>query len=135
MNSAVDDGGQWRVDRRLLALGGALLALVVVAVWPVGIVPSYVHDDGTIHFAGGAALTLLLAASIPREDHAIAAAVAAAGVLWEPAEWWLYRCYQWIGTCEYASLQERMLGQDTLADMTLVALGALVALIVIGRYN
>jgi len=135
MNSAVDGEGQWRVDRRLLALGSVLLGLVVVAVWPVAVVPSYVHDDATVHFVSGVALTLFFAALIPREDHLIALAVATIGMLWEPLEWWLFRCYQGIGTCEGASLQEWMLGQDTLADMTLVALGALVALIATGRYN
>ena len=135
MNSAVDDGGRWRVDRRLLALGGALLGLVVVAVWPVDVVPSYVHDDATMHFAAGAALTLLFAALIPREDHLIALAVAAIGVVWEPVEWYYFRCVAGSGTCGRASLREWMLGQDTLADMTLVALGALVALVAIGRYT
>jgi len=135
MNSAVDEYGEWRVDRRLLVAGSALLAVAVIAVWPVDVVPGFVHDDALIHFTSGVALTLALAAIVPRADHIIAASVAVIGVLWEPLEWWLFRCHQGVGSCTEASFYNWMLGQDTLADMTLVALGALVALIAIGRYE
>jgi len=110
----------------------------VTIVLPLSVVVLYMAGErpGTqVRRWLGAALTLLFAALIPREDHLIALAVAAIGVVWEPVEWYYFRCVAGSGTCGRASLREWMLGQDTLADMTLVALGALVALIVIGRYN
>jgi len=132
---ARDDAGQWQVDRRLLAAGSGLLGVLILAVWPVDLVPPFLHDDALLHLFSGVAITLALAATIPRRDDAIAATVALIGVLWEPFEWWLFRCYRGIGDCTAVTFREWMTGQDTLADMTLVALGSLVALVLIGRYE
>ena len=136
MNSAVDANGQWRVDRRLLALGSVLLSVAVVVIWPVDIAPDFVHDDAVMHLTSGVALTLALAATIPRRDDLLALAVASLGILWELVEWWLFRCYWGPGDgCSMSTLTAWLLKEDTLADMTLVALGALAPLIVIGRYK
>lgn len=134
-NCAVDANGDWRVDRRLLAASAAVLSGLILAVWPVNLIPGFLHDDAVIHFSSGVALTLGLAALIPVRDDLLGLMVAIAGVVWEPFEWWWVRCHLEYGTCVQSSLTEWMSGQDTLADMALVALGALVALRLIGRYR
>jgi len=133
-DSARDESGKWRVNRRLLAVAAFVITILVVSVWPFRLIPAFLHVDAILHASMGVAITLILASIIPRRDDILAGITATLGVVWEPIEWVWFRCIQ-TDACTQANLIKWMLGEDTLFDMTLVALGAIIALIVIGRYR
>jgi len=133
-DSARDESGEWRVNRRLLILAGFIITALVVSVWPIRLIPAFLHVDAILHASMGVAITLILAGIIPRRDDILAGITATLGVVWEPVEWVWFDCIQ-TDACDAASLIEWMVGEDTILDMTLVAFGAVVALILIGRYR
>lgn len=146
-NSAIDDYGNWSPDRVMLGIGGLFIGLVVVLIWPVSLLPNFVHDDSLMHLSGGIALTLVFAALIPREDHQIAAAVMFLGVIWEPYEAYHFYCTggDWLtlvvqdahgtGRCSVDGVVHWMNRVDTVKDMSLVWCGSLLCLVGIGRYK
>jgi len=133
-DSARDESGGWRVNRRLLILAGFIIMATVVSIWPIGVIPWYTNLDIILHASGGAAIALILAGIIPTRDDILICITALLGVVWEPIEWYWFDCIQ-TDACTEVSLIKWMVGEDTLFDITLVALGAIVALIVIGRYR
>ncbi|WP_136687677.1 hypothetical protein [Halorhabdus amylolytica] len=121
--------GKWRINRTLLGASAVALGVAIVAVFPLRVVPSPWFADSLLHFSGGLALTLGLAAIVPRRDDLLALLVVLLGVLWEPVEAVHY------GRDTLPAMADWMTNNDTLKDMSLVAVGALVALVAIGRYE
>jgi len=118
----------------LLALAAFVITILVVSVWPFRLIPAFLHVDAILHASMGAAITLTLAAIVPRRDDILAVITGVLGIIWEPIEWYWFDCIQG-SACTQASLVTWMVGEDTVFDMALVALGAIIALIVIGRYR
>ena len=136
-DSARGPNGQRQVDSWLLALAALLLTVTVLAVFPLRLLPAPWWADSVLHFGSGTAITLGFAAVIPRRDDAIALAVAVIGFLWEPAEWTYFACELPVmpAECTAETLAEWMRSNDTQKDIVLVALGALVTLLGLGRYQ
>lgn len=133
-DSARDAAGTWRVNRRLLALSAVLLGVAILSVWPLELLPSPWYADSILHFLAGVALAFGAAAVVPVRDDVLVVAVILLGIVWEPLEWSWFRC--WAGSsCTADNLSMWMSSNDTIKDMALVALGAVAAMIGLGRYH
>jgi len=128
-DAARDADGNWRINRRVLAAGAVVLGIGVVAVFPLRLLPSPWFADSILHLSSGIALTLGLSAIVPRRDDVLALAVIVLGIVWEPVE------AIHFGTETLSGMIDWLSGNDTLKDMSLVTVGALVALVGTGRYE
>lgn len=93
------------------------------------ILPTFPKYDAVMHFFSGVAIALAIAAFIPRTDVAALLVVFIMGFVWEPVEWWYF-----LDQHQY-SLRAWMTREDTLFDITLVTLGGVLLLIVVGRFE
>ena len=115
-NVACDQDGNWRINRRLLAVSAVVLGVAIIAVFPLRVFPSPWFADSVLHFSGGLALTLGLAAIVPRRDDLLALLVIVLGILWEPVEAFHY------GRDTLPAMTDWMSNNDTVNYPTLLAL-------------
>lgn len=108
---------------------------IVVAIFPFRLLPEFVVDDSVAHLLGGVVIGLVGALLTDRADTAVALAALALGILWEVVESIWFQCLDGPpGPCA-PELAAWMVTNDTIADVALVVLGAVVVLVVIGRYE
>jgi len=129
--TAATAGPRLRGRPRVQLAVAAMVGLGVISIWPLRLVGRHPHDDILLHLGGGLALALALTALCPRATHAIVLLVGAASVVWEPVEWWLGT--QILATMP--TLTAWLLREDTLFDISLGILGALLAMLLAGRYR
>jgi len=159
-DSARDVYGNWRLNRQLIRylflFASIAIGSFVVSVFPARVIfpspPSYM--DSVLHFSAGICATLFFAAVLPARDDLLAVVVMILGILFEPTEWWFYWCNVadapflervsmlltgdiglGQGKCTSEGFKRWISGDDTIKDMTLVALGSLLTLATIGRYG
>lgn len=122
--------------RRLgLAVAALTLAAVVLAIYPFRLTPVVPHDDAVAHLLAGMAIGTTGTLATTRADHTIAVAALALGIGWEVVEGWWFKCLHPAPLPCPDELWIWFLMEDTLFDIALVVLGAVVALIAVGRYR
>jgi len=114
--------------------GGVLLGVVVLGIFPFRLWDGFLHDDAVAHLLSGVAITLATAGLWPGRDDALLAATALAGLLWEVPEAIWFRCEAISPAC-VGDVLAWMLREDTLFDVSLVALGGVSVLIATRRYR
>jgi hypothetical protein len=115
-------------------LVGAIIGVFVVGIFPLRLWDGFLHDDAVAHLLSGVAITLATAGLWPGRDDALLAATAAAGLLWEVPEAVWFRC-EGISPACVGEVLAWMVREDTLLDVSLVALGGVSVLIATRRYR